>query len=132
MDSAVNNLADAVKDLSQQLTRNIPKQYGQVVKEYASNHLVNLIFDICWLIVFLVLLVILGKMSYKYIRLYIVGDITEKEQTISWYLVPLILIAIMFLIFIVFSLRQELRRVIAPNYNMLYDILYDIIDATKN
>lgn len=131
MNSAVDHLADTIKDLSQQLSKSVPKQYGQILKEYVSHHSINLAFDIGWLIFFLIVLIISAIVLYKLVKLYDEQGFTDTMYIKLGISVIVLLVSAICLIITIFVVRENIRDIIAPDYNMLYDIFYDILNATN-
>lgn len=129
MNSAVDHLADAIKDLSQQLSKSIPKQYEQVVREYVSHHLVDLWFDIGWFIFFLLVVIISAVVLYKSYKQYEKQGFTSILDKKLWLSGSALVISAALLVVIIFCTQADLKDIVAPDYNMLQDIFYKLINT---
>lgn len=132
MNSAVDHLADAIGDLSKQLSKNIPKQYGQILKEYVSHHTVNLGFAIGWFIFFLIVVIISAVVLYKSFKQYEEQGLTLVLEKKLWISGIILGISTVLLVVNIFIIQTNIRDIVAPDYNMLYDIFDNIVNANKD
>lgn len=129
MNSAVDHLADAIGDLSKQLSKNIPKQYGQIVKEYVSHHSVNLGFAIGWFIFFLIVVIISAVVLYKSFKQYEEQGLTLVLEEKLWISGITLVISAIVLVATIFIIQTNIRDIIAPDYNMLQDVFYKLVNT---
>lgn len=132
MNSAVYHLADAIGDLSKQLSKNIPKQYEQILKEYVSHHTVNLGFAIGWFIFFLIVVIISAVVLYKSFKQYEEQGLTLVLEKKLWISGITLVISAVVLVATIFIIQANIRDIVAPDYNMLYDIFDNIVNANKD
>lgn len=129
MNSAVDHLADAIGDLSKQLSKNIPKQYGQIVKEYVNHHSVNLGFAIGWFIFFLIVVIILAVVLYKSFKQYEEQGLTSVLENKLWISGITLGISAILLVATIFIIQANIRDIVAPDYNMLQDAFYKLVNT---
>lgn len=129
MNSAVDHLADAIGDISKQLSKSIPKQYGQILKEYVSHHTVNLGFAIGWFIFFLIVVIILVVVLYKSFKQYEEQGYTIVLEKKLWISGITLVISAAVLVATIFIIQANIRDIVAPDYNMLQDVFYKLINT---
>lgn len=129
MNSAVDHLADAIGDLSKQLSKNIPKQYGQILKEYVSHHTVNLGFAIGWFIFFLIIVIISAVVLYKSFKQYEEQGYTIVLEKKLWISGITLVISATALVATIFIIQANIRDIVAPDYNMLQDVFYKLVNT---
>lgn len=132
MNSAIDHLADSIGDISKQLSKSIPKQYGQILKEYVSHHSVNLGFAIGWFIFFLIVVIISAVVLYKSFKQYEEQGLTLVLEKKLWISGIILGISTVLLVVNIFIIQTNIRDIVAPDYNMLYDIFDNIVNANKD
>lgn len=129
MNSAVDHLADSIGDISKQLSKSIPKQYGQILKEYVSHHSVNLGFAIGWFIFFLIVVIISAVVLYKSFKQYEEQGLTLVLEKKLWISGTTLGISAVLLIITIFIIQANIRDIVAPDYNMLQDVFYKLVNT---
>lgn len=129
MNSAIDHLADSIGDISKQLSKSIPKQYGQILKEYVSHHTVNLGFAIGWFIFFLIVVIISAVVLYKSFKQYEEQGYTIVLEKKLWISGITLVISAAVLVATIFIIQANIRDIIAPDYNMLQNVFYKLINT---
>lgn len=129
MNSAIDHLADSIGDISKQLSKSIPKQYEQILKEYVSHHTVNLGFAIGWFIFFLIIVIISAVVLYKSFKQYEEQGYTIVLEKKLWISGSAIVISAALLVITIFIIQANIRDIIAPDYNMLQDVFYKLVNT---
>lgn len=129
MNSTVDHLADSIGDISKQLSKSIPKQYEQILKEYVSHHSVNLGFAIGWFILFLIIVIISAVVLYKSFKQYEEQGLTLVLEKKLWISSITLGISAVLLVATIFIIQANIRDIVAPDYNMLQDVFYKLINT---